>query len=332
MILAVTLLIATITIAQNSLFSNISTTDQYEKYTTVYDKEGDGIYEKISNFGSKPTLVKFYMEYLPTGEGFKLKVVVDEGNEKDKVLQRSDAAEGDYLCSGYPYETTIKHKYSKDGFVSIGDYVFLIRGISADGTSFDGIDDAYIKKSAKATKEKVTKKKKVSFMKRIKALKNKSKTPNYGAAHKALQSQNLDKLITDYLVAMKAKQNARTVKQKQGDKNIIAAKNRADKEIKRYNDSIRATPAHKRLKAHQARMKQMDNNNAKKTVTINNRTGKDIYIYKEGFRNGTRINSNSSTKVDCSFNYTYKFDSNSGGSGSMCYSANSGCGRSVFVK
>ena len=78
-------------------------------------------------------------------------------------------------------------------------------------------------------------------------------------------------------------------------------------------------------------MAVMDNNNAKKTVTINNKTGKDIYIYKEGSRNGTRIWANSSTKVDCSFNYTYKFDSNSNGSGSRCYSANTGCERSVTV-
>ena len=62
-----------------------------------------------------------------------------------------------------------------------------------------------------------------------------------------------------------------------------------------------------------------------------NKTGDDIYIYREGFRNGTRIYNNSSTKVDCSYNYTYKSDSNSSGSGTSCYNANSGCSRSVTV-
>ena len=62
------------------------------------------------------------------------------------------------------------------------------------------------------------------------------------------------------------------------------------------------------------------------------KTGKDIYIYADGSSNGTRINVGSSAKVDCSSNYTYKYDSNSGGSGSQLYNANSGCGNSVTVK
>ena len=67
-------------------------------------------------------------------------------------------------------------------------------------------------------------------------------------------------------------------------------------------------------------------------VTIINKTGEDIYLYEEGYRNGTRINVNSSTKVDCSVNYTYKFDSNASGSGTECYSANSACGSSITIK
>ena len=38
---------------------------------------------------------------------------------------------------------------------------------------------------------------------------------NYGAAHKALQKLNLNEMITDYLVAMKAKQDGRTSAEKQ---------------------------------------------------------------------------------------------------------------------
>ena len=209
----------------------------------------------------------------------------------------------------------------------------MLTGISIYETLFKYIDDVFIKIGAEeATKVEGGKKKKMSFRDKLKALKNATNgTVNYGPAHKKLESLNLDKLITDYLVEMKAKQNARTAKQNQSYKNIISARARGEEDIKKYNDSIRATPAHKKMKAHQARMKQMDNNNAKKTVTINNKTGKDIYIYKEGFRNGTRINSNSSTKVDCSFNYTYKLDANSNGTGARCYSANTGCERSVTV-
>jgi hypothetical protein len=67
-------------------------------------------------------------------------------------------------------------------------------------------------------------------------------------------------------------------------------------------------------------------------VTINNKTEKDIYVYQEGSRNSSTIRTNSSGKFDCDHNYTYKFDPNSSGQGSQCYSANSACGSSVTVK
>ena len=67
-------------------------------------------------------------------------------------------------------------------------------------------------------------------------------------------------------------------------------------------------------------------------VTIYNETGKDIYIYEDGSRNGTRINVNSRTSVDCTSDYTYKFDSNAGGSGISCYKANAHCGGSITIE
>ena len=332
-ILFITLFITAITVAQNSLFDNISTTDQYEQYVIVQDDDGDGVYERTGNYsGSKPTLVKFEKKHLSTGEGFQLKIVIASGKRIGEVLHNSNAVDGYYLCSGYPFETSIKHKYDKDGYVSIGDYVFLLKGISADGTSFKSIDNVYIKKGTTTSEPKSKKKKKVSFFKKLKALKNKTKSGNYGPLHKAFISKNINKIITDYLEEMKVKQDNRTVKEKQKDKNIIKAKGKANDDIKKYNDSIKATPKYKKMKAHQARMRNMDKNNAKTSVTIYNRTGKDIYIYKEGSRNGTRVNVNSSVKINCSSNYTYKFNSNSNGTGAKCYNSNTGCGKSVTIK
>ncbi len=204
-------------------------------------------------------------------------------------------------------------------------------------------------------------KQKVSFKEKMLALKNASTSggmvisANYGSEHKYLESQNLRKLITDYLVEMKAKQDARTAKEKQSDANIskskdaIVAKAKATKaaakakndaewaEAKSYNDSIKATPEHQDLerRKRQNEANYQSRNGGSQTqgkVTIYNKTGKDIYIYADGNRNGTRINVNSSTKVDCSSNYTYKFDSNSGGSGTSFYGTNSGCGSSITVQ
>ena len=349
-ILAVIVLITTVTIAQNNLFSNISTTDQYTEYRSVVDNDNDGIYE-IKN---RQFVVKFKLKTLTTGEGYSISGIVDKGNDKGKT-STIDIVEGNYTCKGYPYESLIRNKSKKEGIVAIGDYIFFLKGVSDQGTSYTSIDDVYIKEGASAGNnvEKKKKKKKFSFKDKLKQLKSGGiGIANYGAEHKALQSQNLRKLITDYLVAMKAKQDARTVTQKQSDKNILNAKDAivlkakntkaAEKakrdaewaEAKKYNDSIKATSEYQDLQRRKRQNEanyQSRNGGTQGKVTIYNKTGKDIYIYQDGSRNGTRINVNSSTKVDCSSNYTYKFNSNSSGSGSSCYTAKSGCGRSVTV-
>jgi hypothetical protein len=350
--LGVALLVATVSIAQNSLFSNISTTNQYTGYRSVVDSDKDGVYE----IRDRQFVVKFKLKTLPTGEGYSVSAVVDKGNSKGKE-STLDVIEGNYTCKGYPYESIIKAMYNKDGIVAIDDYVFFLKGVSDDGTSFTGIDEVYIKDGASGGDN--AGKKKLSFKEKMKALKNASTTgatsANYGSEHKALESQNLKKLITDYLVAMIAKQDARTAIEKESDKNISKskeaiiskekeakaakkAKNDAEwAEAKRYNDSIKATPEHqdleKRKRQNEANYQSRNGGGqGQGKVTIYNKSSKDIYIYADGNRNGTRINTNSSTKVDCSSSYTYKFDSNSSGSGTSVCGANSRCGSSITVQ
>ena len=60
-----------------------------------------------------------------------------------------------------------------------------------------------------------------------------------------------------------------------------------------------------------------------KTITINHRTGKDVYVYRVGFRKASLIKSNNLLKVDSSFNYAYTFDSNLNGRGIRCYNIDS---------
>jgi hypothetical protein len=353
-ILAVALFVATITVAQNSLFNNVSTTDQYTGYRSVVDTDNDGVYV----IGNRQYVVKFKLKTLSTGEGYGLSAIVDKGDKKG-TTSTVDVVEGNFTCAGYPYESVIRSTSNKEGIVAIGDYVFFLKGVSNDGTSYTSIDEVYIKDGASVGNNtegaKKKKKKKFSFKDKFKQLKSGGiKIGSYGSEHKALQSQNLRKLITDYLVAMKTKQGARTSEQKQSDKNVANAKEAvvskakdakaAEKakrdaewaDAKRYNDSVKATPEWQDL---QRRKRQNEANYQSRNgggqgqgkVTIYNKTGKDIYIYADGNRNGTRINTNSSTKVDCSSSYTYKFDSNSGGSGTSFYGANSRCGSSITV-
>ena len=343
----------TVTNAQNSLFKNISTTDQYTEYRSVVDKDNDGVYE----IRDRQFVVKFKTKTLPTGEGYNISAIVDKGSYKGKE-STIDVVEGSFTCSGYPYESLIRKKSKKEGIVAIGDYIFFLKGVSDDGTSFTGIDDVYIKEGASGEKKE---KKKSSFKEKMAALKNASNpgavSANYGSEHKALESQNLKKLITDYLVAMKAKQDARTATEKKSDKNIlnareaIVSKAKATKaaekakrdaewaEAKRYNDSIKATPEHQDLERrkrqneanYQASKRQND-------VTLRNNGSRAIYVGTSHSTNrGTEISAGGTASWSCSEDayiqietvkgstYTYKASSN------KVYRANSGCGNTVNI-
>lgn len=330
-----------ITQAQNSLFDNISTTDQYYRFFLVQDKDGDGIHE----ISDRDLIVKFNISRLPTGEGYGINSVIDQGNEKGKVLDGMDAVNGYATCKGYPYESIIRDRHSTDAYVAIGEYIFKLYNMSESGDSYEGISHVFIKvdkdksETTDAGKKKKAKKK-GSFMSKLKALKNASSgKASYGSAHKELQSQNLDKLITDYLVAMKAKQDNRPSEQKQKDKNIIAAKNRGEQDIKRYNDSIKVTPEYKDL---QRRKRQNELNyqasKSKNTVTLRNNSELTIYVGKSGSRNpGTKISSGGTATWNCDTDAYLQNITKSGGSNAYSttktrvYSANSGCGKTINI-
>ena len=144
--------------AQNNLFSNISTTDQYHRFSSVRDADGDGVYE----VSGRDLAVKFNLEYLPTGEGYKVKAIIESGNSKGKTLKSMNALQGYSTCVGYPYESVIRDRTNKEGFVAIDDYVFVLSNVSVDGTSFKGISSVFIKvkEEVKAEEKKDTKKKK----------------------------------------------------------------------------------------------------------------------------------------------------------------------------
>lgn len=334
LILVVAIFVTTITFSQNNLFSNISTTDQYQRFFSVQDKDGDGIYE----IKDRDLIVKFNIKTLATGEGYRLEAIIDAGNSKGKTLEKMDAVEGYSTCSGYPYESYIRHRPTKGAFVAIGDYVFDLYKMSEDGVSYGGIATVFVKMDIKNTAG--GKKKKKSFREKMRALKNAaSKNPSYGAAHKALQTQNLDKLITDYLIAMKAKQEARSSNEKQSDNNIKIAKSKGADDIKRYNDSVKATPKYKDL---QRRIKQNEANYqaAQKAniVTLRNNSGSSIYIGKSGSVNrGTEIPAGRTGKWDCKYDAYIQRHTIEGGSNAYrstktkVYTANSRCGNTVNI-
>ena len=353
-ILAVALFTATITVAQNSLFNNVSTTDQYTGYRSVVDTDNDGVYV----IGNRQYVVKFKLKTLSTGEGYGLSAIVDKGDKKG-TISTVDVVEGNFTCAGYPYESVIRSTSNKEGIVAIGDYVFFLKGVSNDGTSYTSIDEVYIKDGASVGNNtegaKKKKKKKFSFKDKFKQLKSGGiKIGSYGSEHKALQSQNLRKLITDYLVAMKTKQGARTSEQKQSDKNVANAKEAvvskakdakaAEKakrdaewaDAKRYNDSVKATPEWQDL---QRRKEQNERNyqasQTRTVVTLYNTSGSEVYVGRSGSNNpGTRVSAKSKASWDCRRDAYIQTISSSGAYKSTnrkVYSANTGCGSSKNI-
>lgn len=283
LILALLVLVTTTATAQKSLFDNISTTDSYDEYWSVWDEDGDGLYV----VREQRFIVKFEIKKLATGEAYSYAAVVSEGDKIGHIVDGGNAVSGYDHCKGYPYESVMRHQYEKHGLVSIGDYVFILSKVSEDGTSFNGIESVYVKRAASSgTAEGGTaKKKKFSFKDIANAVKDNytgsESTPNYGEAHKKLESTNLDKMITDYLVAMKAKQNARTSAEKQKDKNIENAKGQEDADILAYNDSIKATPEYKKMKAHQKAMEEMENGSSSSSSTSSSKTV-EVYVDPSG--------------------------------------------------
>lgn len=346
LILAVALLITTLTQAQKSFFDNLSEKDVYNVYVKM-SKAGNGTYKAEE----KGTSVKFKKEYLPTGEGYKFSTILQEGPKKGETGSTVDISDKKIECKGYPYESVISeedwgYRYY---YVSIGDYVFSLKGVSTKFATFKDISAVYIKagkpeKDGNKKEEKKTKKKN-SFFAKMKALKKQAlgSVGSFGPEYKEFKNKNMDKIITDYLVAMKAKQDGRTSAQKQSDRNVAnlgkakmakekAARDASYAEAKRYNDSVKATPEwqekDRRIKQNEANYQSRQKADF---VTLRNTSGNTIYVARGGSKNrGTKISAGGSAKWSCSQDAFIQVNNTT--TNTKVYSKNSGCGNTITVR
>ena len=346
LILAVVLLITTGTQAQNSFFDNISETDVYNVYIKM-SKAGNGTYKAEE----RGTPVKFKKEYLPTGEGYKFSTILQEGPKKGETGSSVDISEKKIECTGYPYESVISeedwgYRYY---YVSIGDYVFSLKGVSTKFATFKDINAVYIKagkpEKGDAEKKKKKTKKKNSFFSKMKALKNQAlgSVGSFGPEYKEFKNKNMDKIITDYLVAMKAKQDGRTAAQKQSDKNVAnltknkmakekAARDASYAEAKRYNDSVKATPEWQDLERRK-RQNEANYQSRQKAdfVTLRNTSGSTIYVARGGSKNrGTKISAGGTANWSCGQDAYIQINNTT--TNRKVYSRNSGCGSTVNIR
>ncbi|WP_074407854.1 hypothetical protein [Aquimarina megaterium] len=99
--------------------------------------------------------------------------------------------------------------------------------------------------------------------------------------------------------------------------------------INKQRDDWYNSAEYKRIKERNASASQSD---LESRVTITNNTGKDIYIYEEGSRNGSRVSANGRGTFNCKKNQYYSFSGNSSASnGTLIVGANQSCGTTVNV-
>lgn len=319
--------------AQKSFFEALEANGEnaiYEGFTDISPNGGG-----TCNFARSLPKIKVNILRIGNGihVGFVGKPVAKDWGEIGET-ELSDYGRMD----SYPLAMSMKHTYTKEGYVIVDDIIFVLDKISDNELpSVNHITKIYaLVKNGKTTAKK--KKKKGGFLARMK---KKLNSTGLSPTHKYLKSVNLVEKFTNYVKAMQAKQAAYTLtaKDKSDMAKIKAARNAGDAEIKRYNDSIKATPEYKDL---QRRIKQNEENyqgaKARNKVTLRNNTGRTIYIGKSGSRNrGTRIDSGSTATWSCDTNAYLQIETKSGGSSNYSttnkkvYSANSGCGSTIAI-
>jgi hypothetical protein len=232
----------------------------------------------------------------------------------------------------------MKHTYTNDGYVVIDNVIFAVDNIPNEGVpAFKNVTAIYLLKKEGQNNQDETKKGKKKKGGLLSKMKKKLGNAGQNSVQKYIKSVNLEQIFTDYVTAMKGKQDAYTLtsKDKMDIMTIKAARNAGDEEIKKYNDSIKKTPEYKKLKEHQARMARMESNNI---VTLKNNTGNTIYVGTSGSRNrGTKINAGDTARWDCSTDGYLQSETVSGGSynysstNRRVYSSNAGCGSTVAI-
>ncbi|GAB5476063.1 MAG: hypothetical protein Mars2KO_41620 [Maribacter sp.] len=194
------------------------------------------------------------------------------------------------------------------------------------------------KKGKEGKKKKLSLKEKMeqAMMKKM-ANKNPEMKARYNSMQK-LKAMDAVSLVQDYLKKAVAKQKAMESKWQQEPKNSERVKMVEERRelmlaaMKKYNEDLMDTPEWKRI---QENNRLADAVAARDNVTLNNETGRDIYIYEAGSLNGSRISNGARSTFNCQKTYYYAFDGNSGtrggNAGPLAYSANSSCGGTVTV-
>jgi hypothetical protein len=231
--------------------------------------------------------------------------------------------------NGYAHEKA-KTGSTEDRLVVLDDLAYFLR-------SYKGPSDFVIRILVPEgyTTEAETKEKK-SLKEKMQKVKEAAKLAAAGMDYnsKKLEEEGAVQKIIDYMAAAQKKQQevsaawAKTAEGKAYLKRTEAMRNAWIAFVKNDNEEYWNSEEYQRIRALDKRLAQEA---AAEKVTIVNETGRDIFIYESGSRNGSAIRANSSSTANCQVNLSYSFSGNSE-PGSVFYSANSGCGSTVTVR
>lgn len=286
------------------------------------EQEKNFIEHKYLNFKVGNSMHDKPRPYLPDNMGFPITLakVYYAGNEK---LQKK---------VGYVPDDIRKGRTNR---------VVVLDGIIFDlSTDFDPdkpetfkpyrlyVHESYGKENK--SKDGGKKKKKKSLFKKLSSIASIAGS----AAEKKLNETNRVERVVNYLKKAVAKQNEVYPKWKNQPKNKTRLKNLElkkklmDKGINDYNEAYKKSDEWKRIQENNKRANAAARKN---NTTIQNNTGKDIYVYEEGSYNGTRIGNGNSKSFGCSSTYYYSFSGNGKWSSGSKISGTS-CGSTATVR
>ena len=265
--------------------------------------------------------------YMPTNMAFPITYSANyyEGSPKSKEMigdfptkiRTGGNASRIVFLDGFIYELTEYYSPEKYWVWSVS----VPKGYASEGEEGAGEDEG-------------KKKKKLSFKDKLKNLKDMAVSGGDATSKKLVEEDVIGKLEA-YMKAGAIKQKkvyAEWEKSVEGSNYIKTIAERRDaysKFVKSHNAAYWDSPEGRAIAA---RMKDEHKNGGKDKVTIDNETGKDIFVYEEGSRNGSVIRVNSSNTFDCSKSYYVGSGSSVNGGGYKVVSANGSCGQTVEVQ
>ncbi|WP_405377175.1 hypothetical protein [Nonlabens sp. Asnod3-A02] len=226
-ILIVTVLVTSSAFAQETFFENIKAKGEnpvYIEYPGIStDNKGEQSIrlsqERVGQYNEPQEVIVKLLKHEGIDSGI---AIIDKNDTNEKGSQYiADFTKNRQTFTGFPNTYIVYEKVFNEGYVAIGNYIFFIDHFNSR-TEFGDITRVYVLKGTSPDGEASakTKKKKSGFGKFLNKAKNialnnsAGPDPRKAPEYKALSQENVRKMISDYLIAMREKQIAYTLTSK----------------------------------------------------------------------------------------------------------------------